>query len=252
MSLITFWTAYLFKGSAENLLFFYIENPCTMILFEELVATVLLIGWVVFVVTVLTRALYNRMRSRGIEHDVAVYYNRKVIHILAGGLPAVAVPLIFKTPFLPFMMAMLLAIFTFMLHKINRVMYWFQTEDNLYEVSFCIMWGAIITLGWVVSGDLWFGAIPVLFMSVGDAVTGLVRNLIYGKRVKAWWGNLIMAAFSMSIGAALGVAGILAGGAASFLEHFEFRLIDDNVIVPLVSFMILAFAKLYAPWMLSL
>lgn len=223
-----------------------------MILSEELAAAVLLISWVVFVVTVLTKALYNWMRSRSIEHEISVYYNRKVVHILAGGLCAVAVPFLFKTAILPFMMAMLLAILTFMLHKINRVMYWFQTEENFYEVSFCIMWGTIITLGWFISGDLWFGAIPVLFMSIGDAVTGVARNLIYGKRTKSWLGNLIMAVFSMSIGAALGVAGILAGGAASFVEHFDFRFVDDNVIVPLVSFLILAFAKIYAPWMLSL
>ena len=223
-----------------------------MISFEEVFATVLLSSWVLFVATVLTKTLYGWMRSRGVEHELAVYYNRKVIHLLAGGLCAVAVPFAFKTPFLPFMMAMLMVIFTFMPHKINRVMYWFQTEENTFEVSFCMMWGAIITLGWFVSGDLWFGAVPVLFMSVGDAATGIVRSLIYGRRTKSWWGNLTMAAFSVSIGAALGLAGILAGGVASFLEHFEFNLIDDNVIVPLVSFLILAFAKIYAPWMLNL
>jgi len=211
-----------------------------MISFEEMIATLLLLSWVAFVVMVLTKALYNWMRSRGVEHTVAVYYNRKVMHILAGGLCAALVPFIFKTALLPFMMAMLLAIFMFVSHKVNRVMYWFQTEENIYEVSFCIMWGTTIALGWFVSGDLWFGAIPVLFMSVGDAVTGVVRNLIYGRRTKSWWGNLIMAIFSMSIGAALGVAGILAGGAASFIEHFEFNPIDDNIIVPLVSFLILA------------
>jgi len=223
-----------------------------MISIEELAATGFLIIWVVFVATILTKAFYNWMRNRGIQHDAAVYYNRKAIHILAGGLCAVAVPFIFKTAILPFVMAMLMAIFIFMLHKINKVMYWFQTKENFYEVSFCIMWGTIITLGWFISGDLWFGAIPVLFMSIGDAVTGVARNLIYGRRTKSWVGNLIMAIFSMSIGAALGVAGILAGGAASFVEHFDFKLIDDNVIVPLVSFLILTFAKIYAPWMLSL
>jgi len=223
-----------------------------MISFEEVLATVLLISWVVFVVTVLTKNLYGWMRSRGVEHNAAVYYNRKVMHLLAGGLCAVAVPFIFKTPFLPFVMAMLMALFTFIPHKINKVMYWFQTEENAREVSFCITWGAIITFGWFVSGDLWFGAVPVLFMSVGDAVTGIVRNLIYGKRTKSWWGNLTMAIFSVSIGAALGVAGILAGGVASFVEHFEFNPIDDNIIVPLVSFLILTFAKIYAPWTLSL
>jgi len=227
-------------------------NLYIMISFEEIAAAVLLISWVVFVTIVLTRTLYNLMRSRGVEHDAAVYYNRKMMHILGGGLCAVAVPFLFKTASLPFVMAMLLAAVMFILHKTNRVMYWFQTERNLYEVSFCIMWGVIITLGWFISGDPWFGALPVLFMSIGDAVTGVVRNILYQKRTKSWWGNLFMAVFSMGIGAAFGVAGILAGGAASFVEHFEFRFIDDNIIVPMVSLLILTLAKIYAPWMLNL
>jgi hypothetical protein len=219
---------------------------------EEIVAAILLSVWVVFTVRVLTKALYDRMRSRGIEHETAVYYNRKFIHVLAGGVSAVIVPLFFRTAYLPFTMAMLMTAYILILRKTGKVMYWFQTEGSFHEVSFCVMWGLIIALGWAFSGDLWFGAVPVLFMSVGDAVTGIARSLIYGKRTKSWWGNLIMAAFSMSIGAGLGVAGILAGGAASLIEHFEFKPVDDNVIVPLVPFLILAVAKIYAPWTLSL
>jgi dolichol kinase len=171
---------------------------------------------------------------------------------LAGGVSAVAVPLFFRTPHLPFALAMLLTVYMLIIRKTGRVMYWFQMEDSFHEISFCVMWGLIIALGWVFFGDLWFGAVPVLFMSVGDAVTGIARSLIHGRRTKSWWGNLIMAAFSMSIGASFGLAGILAGGAASLIEHFEFRPVDDNVIVPLVPFLILAAARVYAPWALSL
>jgi phytol kinase len=220
---------------------------------EEVFATTLLFSWVIFVATILTKRLYGWMRKRGIEHYVAIYYNRKVIHMLAGGVCAVIVPFVFKTAFFPFIMAMLLAIFIYTPHKIGKIMYWFQTEENAYEVSFCIMWGVVITLGWWLSGgNFWFGILPVLFMSVGDAVTGFLRNYIYKKRTKSWWGNLAMAVFSMTIGTMLGAAGILAGGVASFVEHFEFKPIDDNVTVPLVSFLILMFAKTYAPWSLAL
>jgi dolichol kinase len=132
-------------------------------------------------------------------------------------------------------------------------MYWFQTEDNIYEVSFCIMWGITITLGWIVSeGNFWFGVLPVIFMSIGDALTGIVRNILYKKRTKSWWGNLAMASFSIPIGATLGIAGVLAGATASFIEHFESNPIDDNVTVPLTSFIILLLAKFCAPWLLTL
>jgi len=60
-----------------------------------------------------------------------------------------------------------------------------------------------------------------------------------------------MASFSVPIGATLGFAGIIAGALASFIEHFEFNPIDDNVTVPALSFIILLLAKVFAPWMLT-
>lgn len=223
-----------------------------MISVEETAATVLLFAWVIFTAYFLTANIYTYMRERGLENNVAVYYNRKVIHILTGGVVAAIVPFIFKTPILPFTMAMLLAIFLYIPHKRGKLLYWFQTADNAYEVSFCIMWGTILTLGWFLSeGNFWFGVLPVIFMSVGDAVTGVVRNLLYKKRTKSWWGNLAMASFSIPTGAVLGAAGVMAGAAASFIEHFEAKPIDDNITVPLCSFVILMLAKFYAPWLLA-
>ena len=223
-----------------------------LISFEEVIATVILFAWVVFVVAFLTKRLYGVMMKRKFSHNVAVYYNRKVIHILTGGLVAFLTPLIFKTPIMPFSMAMLLSVLTYVPHKTGKLMYWFQTEENMYEVSFCVMWGIVITSGWLVSGgNFWFGVLPVLFMSVGDAVTGIVRNMLYKRRTKSWWGNLAMALFSTSIGATLGLAGIIAGALASVIEHFEFNPIDDNITVPASSFIILLLTKIFAPWMLT-
>jgi len=223
-----------------------------MITSEEIAIAVLLFSWVIFVATILTKYLYGLMRKKGVEHYVAIYYNRKVIHMLAGGVCATAVPFVFKTAVLPLAMSMLLAVSIYTPHKIGKIMYWFQTKDNTYEVSFCIMWGVVISLGWLLSeGEFWFGVLPVLFMSFGDAITGVVRNYIYRKRTKSWWGNLAMAMFSIPVGATLGVAGILAGGVASFIEHFEFNLIDDNITVPAVSLLVLMLAQTYAPWLLT-
>jgi len=218
----------------------------------EVVATLLLFVWVIFVAEILTRRLYAWMAKRNVQHNVAVYYNRKVIHILTGGLVAFLVPFTFETPFLPLTMACLLAVFLYIPHRRGKIMYWFQVEENAYEVSFCIMWGTIIALGRLISGNLWLGVLPVLFMSVGDAVTGMVRNAIYKRRTKSWWGNLAMAVFSIPVGAAvLGLAGAIAGASSSLIEHFESNPIDDNVTVPLLSFLILVVAWFYAPWLLS-
>ena len=111
-----------------------------------------------------------------------------------------------------------------------------------------VMWEIILSLGWLTSGgNFWFGVIPVLFMAVGDSLTGIVRNMLYKRRTKSWKGNLAMALFSIPVGATLGVAGILAGALASVVEHFEFKYIDDNITVPSVSFFILIVSKYYAP-----
>lgn len=131
-------------------------------------------------------------------------------------------------------------------------MYWFQAEENIYECTFAFAWGTILTLGWIVSGDnFWFGVLPLLFMSVGDAFTGIVRNALYKKRTKSWWGNLAMALSSVPVGTILGIAGIIVGATVSVIEHFEFGPIDDNITVPSISFLILLVANFYALWLLT-
>jgi len=227
-------------------------DATAMITATEVAETALLFIWVMAVALLITKRFYSYMRGRGVEHYVAVYYNRKVIHILAGGVVAIVVPFIFKTALLPLVMACFLAIFLYIPHRIGRIMQWFQTEENMYEVSFAAMWGIVLCLGWFASGgDFWFGVLPILFMAVGDSLTGIVRNLLYKRRTKSWKGNIAMAMFSIPVGATLGVAGVLAGACASFVEHFEFKPIDDNITVPLVSFSILIVAKYYAPWLLT-
>jgi len=222
-----------------------------MISLNEILAALILFTWVLTLVSAITKKLYTYMRFKGLEHNVAVYYNRKVIHVLAGGLCAAFVPLLFETPIVPFIFALALALLTYVPHRIGKLMYWFQVEENAYETSFCIMWGVVISLGWLLSdGNFWIGVLPVLFMSLGDAVTGIVRNKLYGRRSKSWWGNLAMALLSIPLGSILGLAGAIAGAVASIVEHFEFRFIDDNVSIPLVSLIILLLAEFYAPWML--
>jgi dolichol kinase len=65
----------------------------------------------------------------------------------------------------------------------------------------------------------------------------VVRNLLYKKRTKAWQGSVAMLAVCIPVGALMGVAGIVAGIAATAVERIEG--IDDNLSVPLVSLCIL-------------
>ena len=45
----------------------------------------------------ITKRLYDWMLSNHIKKSVAIYYNRKVIHILAGGVVVLAVPFLFSS-----------------------------------------------------------------------------------------------------------------------------------------------------------
>ncbi|MHA1754990.1 MAG: hypothetical protein ACTSYR_05695, partial [Candidatus Odinarchaeia archaeon] len=111
------------------------------------------------------------------------------------------VPFVFLTPLFPLIFISLLALFCYIPHRIGKFMFWFQTEENIYEISFAVMWGFVISMGWLLSGgNFWFGALPALFMALGDAVTGFVRNAIFKKRTKSWFGNLAMALVCMSLG----------------------------------------------------
>ena len=206
------------------------------LMYEALIAVILL-AWVLLVVTIISKNFYRRIAKRD-KDLVAVYYTRKLIHITAGGLVVLLVPFLFKSPLIPFLLAETLAVLTYIPHKTGKLMVWFQVSENMYEVNFCIMWGIIVAIAWIIFNNPWYGVIPITFMSFGDAITGIIRNKIYGMRTKAWIGNLGMAIFCVPLGYfALGMSGAIAGFLASIIEHFEFsNIVDDNITVPLISF----------------
>jgi len=183
-----------------------------------------------------TKYVYNYLRSRGSEHYVAVYYNRKLIHVLTGGVVALLLPIFFTSPLIPFVHATILAVITWIPHRVGRLMYWFQVRENMYEVNFCLMWGVAVLLAWFFLGNPIYAQIPILFMSFGDAVTGFTRNLLFKRRTKSWWGNIAMFAVCAPLAYLLiGAFGIPLAAAASIIEHYEFNPVDDNILISLVS-----------------
>jgi len=200
--------------------------------------------WVVFVARYLSKSVYHVAGSRW-SHRVGVYFARKVIHILAGGLVAYVVGAfnVFSSPILPVGCCLLLALVCYDHHRRGNLMWWFQVEENMYEVNFCVMWGLLVALGWVISGGWWLGVVPILFMAWGDGVTGVVRNFLFRRRTKHWTGNVAMFCICGPIGYYFfGWVGVLAAVLACLIEHLEKvgkYLIDDNISVPLLSFVVL-------------
>ena len=205
----------------------------------EILYAAVLFAWVIFVVSFLTKRIYHNHTGR-VKERVLIYYNRKIIHMLGGGLVALLTPLLFTEVLIPFALAMVLTVISYLPYRTGKLNYWYQVPENMFDVHFCLMWGFVMLLSMYIFGDWWVGVVPVLFMSFGDAVTGIVRNAIFKRRTKSWWGNLAMLAVCAPIGMILGFKGVLAGVVVSFVEHFEYKWINDNLTVPLVGFTIIA------------
>jgi len=108
-----------------------------------------------------------------------MYFSRKAIHFLAGEFTAMLLPFFAHEPILPAVMVFWLALATYVPHKLNRRMYWFQDPENIFDVDFTLSWGLIVFFTWYIDRTFWLGVIPVLFMAYGDGITGIIRNLEY-------------------------------------------------------------------------
>ncbi len=218
-----------------------------MFLNEDLLVyiyTIILTLWVFFVTAYLTKKIYHYMISRRYPHNVVVYYNRKIIHIAAAGLVAFLVPFIYKDPLIPFVLGLFFGAVTYIPRRMNKLMYWFQVPENTYEVHFTILWGLSIYLMYLFTHNMFMSVIPAVFMSIGDGVTGIVRNLIYKKRTKSWYGNFAMMAVISPIGYAFaGLGGLVAGVVASLIEKLEG--VDDNITIPLATVVVLFLWRIF-------
>jgi phytol kinase len=206
----------------------------------DIIKSLPLAVWVFFVIHGLARWSYEWAKSRWGE-GVGIYFARKVIHIAAGGIVALLVPFVFKEPWTPFIAGLLLAAYVYMPHKTGRLMYWFQDPSNISEVYYCLSWSTAILIAWPF--NVWLAVFPLFLMSFGDGVTGIIRGIRQGRRVKSWDGTLGFMAVSIPVGAALfGLVGALTAFAAALVE--KQGILDDNISVPLVSLMILLTAHM--------
>ena len=222
------------------------------LLSNELFLTVVL-AFYAFGVILLTRKVYDYGVRKHVKKSVIVYYNRKLIHIFAGGVVVLAVPFAFDSPFYPLLAGVLLTFLMLAFHYSGRILYWFQTDDNVSDVSFCLMWGVAIFVLWTIFGNPWIAVIPPAFIAFGDGITGIVRNFGFKERSKHPVGNIYMACVCIPIGFYFGglatkanpslegmaVWGIIAAVAASIFERYEFGPIDDNILITIGATLIL-------------
>lgn len=193
------------------------------------------------------KPFYHYLRKQGSEHMVAVYYNRKVAHMLAGGVPIIASPMVFENPIWVLIGGVLGSIALAATHILDRRLWWMQTEQNMNDATFALMLGLSVFVIWEYSNEPWLAILPSLFMAFGDGVTGIIRNKMFKKRTKSAWGNVGMAALCIPLGYIVGAMaepqiplwGLIAGIVASFVERYEFGPIDDNVLIVVFSSIVL-------------
>ena len=201
------------------------------------------------------KPFYHYLRNQGSEHMVAVYYNRKVAHMLAGGVPIIASPIVFDNPVWVLIGGILGFIGLASTHLLDRRLWWMQTEQNINDATFALMLGISVYLIWEYSGEPWIAILPSLFMAFGDGVTGIIRNKMFKKRTKSAWGNLGMAVLCLPLGYGVGLLaepeiplwGLIAGLVASIVERYEFGIIDDNIIIVFCSSLVILFGLNLGP-----
>ncbi len=162
---------------------------------------------------------------------MAIYFVRKYIHMAGGGVVALLVPHLFTSPIVPTILSLGFTLLLLAARRL-RLLYWFQTGENAYEVNFTIAWGLSLYTIWTLTGDPRLAVVPALLISFGDGITGVVRNLLFKRRTKHWSGNLAMLPVSVGLGYAYGgPLGAIAGVVASLVERLEAPPIDDNLII---------------------
>lgn len=209
----------------------------------------------VLAVLVLTRLPYQAMVRRGLEPIRAVYYNRKIVHMLAGGVGSLAVPLVFVDPWFPLISGLLLTLLTNLAHATGMRFYWFQTDDNRNDVKFALMWSTSVAALWWILDDPWLAILPSLYMAFGDGVTGIVRNAFIRKRSKSPIGSVFMLIVSAPMGCIIGsmaqpaipVWGLISAVVATVVERYEFGPIDDNILITVSASAVLLFGVYWGP-----
>ena len=217
---------------------------------------VLILAVYAVAVIFLTKKTYYLMINRGIKKESAVYFNRKLIHIFAGGVIVLIVPHVFSTPWYPLLSGLVLTVIMYGFHKSSKILYWFQHKEDVNDVSFCFMWAVAVFILWYVMGNPWIAIIPPAFMALGDGITGIIRNLAFKERVKHPIGNVYMMGICIPIGyyfgnmsglPGLAIWGVIAAVVASIVEKFEFGPIDDNVLISVSSILVLYIGSIFGP-----
>jgi len=180
------------------------------------------------------------------DYGISNYISRKLGH-LGGAIGFLLCPLLFSTFWWPFILTIA---FTILLGCAR----WFRPEtfrgvggsgrpEALAEVHFPAAGIVLIGVLWGIYDQPWLAIVPLTFMGAGDSVTAFIRMKFYGREVKGNLGSIGMLVTCLLLAYfikpyLIGVAGAVT---ATLAERFTktTRFVDDNLIIPLVSGLIM-------------
>ena len=83
--------------------------------------------WSILIVFAI-KPVHSYMVKNGSENMVAVYYNRKIAHMLSGGVPIILSPIVFESPIWP-LIGGILGFFA-----LHRLLNWYALLVGEYDI----------------------------------------------------------------------------------------------------------------------
>ena len=181
------------------------------------------------------------------DYKIPQYISRKLGH-LGGAVAFLLCPLLFSSFWWPLILTtgftiLLLYARGFRPHTFRGVG-GAGRPDAIAEVHFPATGIVLIGVCWGIMHEPWLAIVPLLFMGAGDAVTGLIRNRVYGREIKGNWGSLGMLATCLILAYFIHpyFVGVAGAGAAVIAERFTktSKYVDDNLTIPLFSALVMS------------
>jgi len=207
------------------------------VIFNDIIYAVLLTAYNAFVI------LYA---SRKVSERFGTYMARKTIHLFSAGVSIPLAPFVFSDWQMPLLLGSIMVAFTLFGH-LRKPFKWFQISHNFADVYFTVACTVLLVVFWYYgAGWVWVGILSALFLAWGDGLTGIVRTIVYKKRNKGIWGNIVMLLvcliLSFFMNGHVGFAGLIGAVFASIIEKFE--RIDDNISIPFGSAILITILRM--------
>lgn len=180
------------------------------------------------------------------DYNIPQYISRKIGH-LGGAAGFILCPLLFTTFWWPLILTVgftALLLYARLLHPTMwRGVGGSGRPQALAEIHFPATGIVLIGICWGLLDNPWLAIVPLLFMAGGDSITGLIRSRVYKREVKGLYGSIGMLPICLLFAYLFTPYWIGALGAlvATLVEKYSptNRFIDDNLLIPLVSALVM-------------